>query len=486
MPAAPSCQPRCRTKIVATLGPASGELETIRGMIQAGMAVARINLSHGTPAENAQRIAACRQAASALGTQVGIIADLQGPKLRIGEFAGGAVDLRQGQEFRFTSQPSLGDGTHVYVQHPQVLAAMTSGSRVLLGDGEIELVVEANQGDEVLCRVLSGGSLVSHKGITVPGVHIELPALTDKDKADLAFALDQHVDYVALSFVQHASDVEELRTLIRQAGHETPIIAKIERKSAIDCFDELLASADAIMVARGDLGLEVPAEDVPIYQKTLIARARAASRPVITATQMLESMITNPRPTRAEASDVANAILDGTDAVMLSGETATGRYPVEAVQMMQRIARVTEENLPYDAWLRESAAHVAHSVTEGISEAGCELAAELGAAAIIAATMSGLTARMLAKNRPRQPIIAVTPDPDLIGRLTLVWGVIPLLVPAYTSTDLMSAGSIEAARQKGLVGPDDLVVLTAGVPIGGAGRTNMIRVHRTSEAFPVA
>jgi pyruvate kinase len=201
---------------------------------------------------------------------------------------------------------------------------------------------------------------------------------------------------------------------------------------------------------------------------------------------MLESMITNPRPTRAEASDVANAILDGTDAVMLSGETATGRYPVEAVQMMQRIARVTEENLPYDAWLRESAAHVAHSVTEGISEAGCELAAELGAAAIIAATMSGLTARMLAKNRPRQPIIAVTPDPDLIGRLTLVWGVIPLLVPAYTSTDLMSAGSIEVARQKGLVGPDDLVVLTAGVPIGGAGRTNMIRVHRTSEAFPVA
>ncbi|MHB0878389.1 MAG: pyruvate kinase, partial [Anaerolineae bacterium] len=382
----------CRTKIVCTLGPASDSQATIKEMILAGMTVARINFSHGTHEDNGRRIARCRAAARECGSVVGILADLQGPKLRIGTFADGKERLKVGQSFALRSAPSDGDETGVHVPHPEVLRAISSGDHILLGDGDIELVaVDRSPEGDVACEVIVGGTLSSHKGITVPGVQIHLPSITDKDRIDLKYALSQDVDYVALSFVQQASDVEQLRSLIQEAGQDTPIVAKIERRNALEQIDEIVATADAIMVARGDLGLELPAEEVPMQQKIVIRKARDAGKPVITATQMLESMLGNPRPTRAEASDVANAILDGTDAVMLSGETATGKYPVAAVRMMRRIAQVTEEHLPYRDHLRQASAAVSTNVTEAVSQATCEIATELNARAIVAATMSGLT-----------------------------------------------------------------------------------------------
>jgi pyruvate kinase len=473
---------RCRTKIVCTLGPSTDAPGVVERMIEAGMAVARINFSHGTAEENAQRIRSVREAAARYSIPLGILADLQGPKLRIGAFARGKVDLAVGQEFWLLYHPAEGDETKVHVPHPEVLDAIAEGSRVLLGDGDIELVARQRTTDGIACEVVVGGSLASRKGITVPGVKVHLPVVTEKDRADLTVALREKVDYVALSFVQEASDVEVLRGLIHDAGQDVPIVAKIERRSAIEEFDSVLAAADAVMVARGDLGLEVPAEEVPIYQKELIAKAKAAGKPVITATQMLESMMTNPRPTRAEASDVANAIVDGTDAVMLSGETAAGRYPVEAVRMMRRIASFTEANLPEPPPESPACTVRTYSVTEAISQATCHIAKEVGARAIVAATMSGWTARMVAKERPEVPIVAITPNPEVVGRLTLVWGVAPMLVETYQSSDAVTDASLEVARLLNLVKDDDLVVLTAGMPLGGPGRTNTIRVHRPSEA----
>ena len=478
------CLP-CRTKIVCTLGPSTDGPAILRQMVEAGMVVARINFSYGTPEENSARIEQCRTTAHQLGVPVGVLADLQGPKLRIGAFAETRVDLEVGDEFVLTSEEVLGDHTQVHVPHPEVMEGLEEGSRVLLGDGDIELVVVGREPSKVTCTVVVGGTLSSHKGITVPGARMCLPAITDKDRQDLAFALKHNVDFVALSFVQQAADIEALRELIRQHGPDVPIIAKIERRQALEEFDSILAAADGIMVARGDLGLEVPAEEVPMNQKAIIAKSRAAGKPVITATQMLESMMTNPRPTRAEASDVANAIIDGSDAVMLSGETAAGRYPVAAVRMMRRIAQVTEERLSeYRSPAPQASPPRSASVTEAISQATCEIAAHLGARAIIAATMSGWTARMVAKHRPLAPILAVTPSPRVVGQLTMVWGVAPAFVPKYESTDAMTTGGVEIAQQLGLVGGDDLLVLTAGVPLGGPGRTNMIRVHRVHEILP--
>jgi len=472
-----------RTKIVCTLGPSSQDEPTIRKMIQAGMAVARINLSHDTLVRNAERIALCRTIALDLGVTVGIIADLQGPKFRIGSFAAGRVELQPGQAFSLLSEPVSGDATSVHLPHPEILEAVVPGCRILLGDGDIELLAEQVSADGVRCRVVVGGFLASGKGITLPCLHIRMPAITEKDRADLVFALEQQVDYVALSFVQEPADIEQLRSLMQAQGRSVPIIAKIERKGAIERFEAVLEAADAIMVARGDLGLEVPAEEVPIYQKRLISLTRAAGKPVITATQMLESMMTNPRPTRAEASDVANAIMDGSDAVMLSGETAAGKYPVAAVQMMSRIARVTERHLPYREWAQQTALLASGSVTEAITQACTEIATELGAKAIIAATSSGWTARMVAKNRPQAPIISVTPDGAVVGQLALVWGVAPLLVPSYSSTDEMTHRALELARARELLLDGDLVVLTAGVPLGLPGHTNMIQVHRVGECL---
>ncbi len=473
---------RCRTKIVCTLGPASNDPATIGAMIEAGMSVARINFSHGTAEENARVIRTCREVAAGYAMPIGILADLQGPKLRIGSFAKGKAKLKIGQEFELRAEDGEGDDSGVNVPHPEVLEAIAEGHHILLGDGDIEMVALRPTDTGILCRVVVGGTLLSRKGITVPGIHLRLPVLTEKDHQDLAVALEERADFVALSFVQQAADIELLRAAMQELGAAVPIVAKIERRQALECFDQVLAAADAVMVARGDLGLEVPAEEVPIDQKMIIAKARAAGKPVITATQMLESMMANPRPTRAEASDVANAILDGTDAVMLSGETAAGKYPVEAVRMMRRIAEVTEKHLGEAIPAADAPPEGrASSVTEAISEATCRIAAEVGAKAIVAATMSGWTARMVARHRPWAPIVAVTPNPEAVGRLTLVWGVAPILSEEYASTDAMTTASLDLAVRLGLVDRDDLVVLTAGVPLGGPGRTNMIRIHRPSE-----
>jgi len=365
--------------------------------------------------------------------------------------------------------------------HPEVVRDVRLGDRILLDDGLLELEVVDHGETEVRAEVVAGGVLTSRKGLSLPHTHLKLPSVTAKDQVDAAFALEQEVDYVALSFVRCGDDVQNLRAWLRDRGAETPIVAKIEKPEALDCFDSILAVSDGIMVARGDLGVEAPAEEVPIAQKRIIRACNLAGKPVITATQMLDSMIRNPRPTRAEASDVANAILDGTDAIMLSGETAMGRYPVAAVRTMARIAAVAEPAMPYADWLRRKIAAPSHDVTDALSQVTVELAAELGATAIIASTTSGETAQQVASHRPATPIIAPTPSLTTCRQLALVWGVEPLLIGDFDNTDALICTAVEAARARGLVRDGELVILTAGVPVGGPGLTNMIKVHHVGE-----
>ncbi|MFQ6100624.1 MAG: pyruvate kinase [Anaerolineae bacterium] len=470
-----------RTKIVCTIGPASGSLEMMRSLIRAGMNVARVNFSHGDHATHAQSIATLRQAAEQEGQLVTVMADLQGPKLRVGEIEGGMVELREGDIVTLTSCPQPGTTGGILVPHPELLRDLRAGQTVLLDDGRLELiVVQAGEGG-LKCRVVTGGQLTSHKGINVPGATLRFSALTPKDREDATFALEQGVDFLALSFIRRAADVRELRQLLKARGADVPIIAKIEKPEALLVFDEILAEADGIMVARGDLGVETPAEEVPFHQKRIIRACNQAGKPVITATQMLQTMIENPRPTRAEASDVANAILDGTDAVMLSGETAVGRYPVEATETMAMICANAEAHLPHGRLLH-SESHSHDTITEAISCAAVEIAGEVEAKAIITATMSGLTARMVARHRPSIPIVAVTPSRTTLARLTLVWGVVPVQVAEFDTTDDMVEMMVHTARDEGLVAWGDAVVLTAGIPFGSGRKTNMLKVHVVGES----
>jgi len=470
-----------RTKIVCTLGPASGDEASIRAFVEAGMAVARINFSHGTYEEHARRIETVRRVAGELGRPVAILADLQGPKLRVGALPEEGVPLTRGATVTLVDQASSTHPAAIPVPHPEVIRDLKPGDRMLLDDGLLELqVLECLQGG-ALARVVTGGRLLSRKGISLPHTSLQMPSVTDKDKADASFALGQKVDYFALSFVRCAGDVENLRAWIRQQGGDTPIIAKIEKPEALGCVDEIVAASAGLMVARGDLGVEAPPEDLPIAQKRIIRACNQACKPVITATQMLDSMIRNPRPTRAEASDVANAILDGSDAIMLSGETAMGQYPVEAVRMMARIAEVTERSMPYQDWLQQAFSSRSSSVTDALSQVACEIAAELDARAIIASTMTGGTAQQVACHRPATPILAPTPSPATYRQLALVWGVEPLQVDDFVDTDTMIRTVIEGARATGRVQDGDLVVITAGVPVGGMGLTNMLKVHRVGE-----
>ncbi len=467
-----------RTKIVCTLGPATDSPDVLRAILQAGARVLRLNYSHGTQAQQAARAETARAIARELGIHIGILADLQGPKMRIGDIAGGSITLRQGATVVLTAKPTPGAEGEIPFAEPQVLADIRPGARILLDDGALELRAVRAEGDEVQAEVVVGGELSSRKGVTLPGTEVRMASLTAKDRDDARAAVAAGVDFIALSFVRSAADVQALRALLRSLDAEDmPIVAKIEKREALAQFPAILDAADAIMVARGDLGVEIPPEDVPIHQKAIVRQCNAAGKPVIIATQMLQSMIENPRPTRAEASDVANAILDGADAVMLSGETAVGRYPVEAVAMMGKIARATEAHFPYGARLRDAADVRAATITDAISQATCEIAQELGAQAIIASTRSGHTARMVSKYRPQTPILAPTPDPKVAARLALAWGVEPLLVPQFDTTDEMIARAVDAAKGRGLVRAGDLVVITAGVPIGGTGRTNMLKVH---------
>ncbi|MCS7251805.1 MAG: pyruvate kinase [Anaerolineae bacterium] len=468
--------PRPRTKIVCTLGPSTDHPEILRAMIRAGMSAARINFSHGDHQAHARRIAMMRQVAQEEGATIALLGDLQGPRWRVGDIEGGYVSIEPGQQLILTSRLVRGNPREIHLPHPELIALIRPGQILLLDDGLLEFRVEDVQGSDVVCRVVRGGTLSSHKGINAPGLPLTLPALTEKDRLDVKFAVEHEADYLALSFVRTAEDVCQLRLLLQELRASIPIIAKIEKREALENFEAILEVADAVMVARGDLGVEIPPEEVPIHQKRIIRRCNRAGKPVITATQMLNSMVNHPRPTRAEASDVANAILDGTDAVMLSAETATGTYPVEAVQMIARIARIAEGAMPHRQWL--DLIGESTEVTEAISRATVEIAEQVGARVIVTSTMSGYTARMIARHRPSVPILAATPVPATLRRLALVWGVEPVLMPPVRSTDEMLGAASQAALQGGFAQLGDLIVITAGVPFGCPGRTNFLKVHR--------
>ena len=465
-----------RTRIVCTLGPASDSDEIVRAMIRAGMDIARMNFSHGDHPTHAARIERVRRIAREENVVVAILGDLQGPKIRIGEIAGGAAQLAAGAAFTLTTRAVAGDSSAASIDFPDLYKSVKGGERILVDDGLIELQVVSVSGADVITRVVNGGALKPHKGVNLPGVLLKISALTDKDRADLVFAAGHDLDYIALSFVRRPEDVMELKQLLAARGATIPVIAKIEKREAIDAIDAILDVSDGVMVARGDLGVEAPPEQVPLYQKMIIRKANAAGKPVITATQMLESMISNPRPTRAEASDVANAILDGTDAVMLSAETAVGKYPVEAVETMERIADAAGNSEQFKYHPRDVDAGRA-SITDAIGNATCEVARQLNARLIITATKSGFSARMISRHRPATPIFAVTSSEQTQRRLALVWGVQSALVDETASTDAMIAASLAAAVEQGAADVGDLVVITAGVPAAISGRTNMIQVR---------
>jgi len=474
------CAADTKTKIVCTIGPASCKEDVLSDLIREGMDIARVNFSHGTHAEHEDMICQIRQAAAEANAVVAIMADLQGPKLRIGRLAE-RLQLSVGDWVSFTDQPA--DGAHhvLPLPHPEVISGARVGQRLLLDDGAIEMEIREARPDVLVCRVVVGGRLTSHKGVAVPDGVVAISALTDKDRDDAVFAVSQGVDFLALSFVRSPDDVRELRTLLRScgpAGERVHIVAKIESRHAVERFDEILPLVNAVMVARGDLGVELSPQEVPLHQKEIIRRCNWAGTPVITATQMLQSMIENPRPTRAESSDVANAILDGTDAVMLSAETAAGKFPVEAVQMIREISTVVENRmLERTAGFPKAIEHV-HPVTDAICDATAQIAEELNVHLIATATWSGYTARQIARKRPKQAIVAFTPDPIVQRQLALVWGVSPLLVPAFENT----ASLLEVVSRTLIDGgdghPGDWIILTGGFPVGGGGKTNFIKVHR--------
>lgn len=466
-----------RTKIVCTIGPASENLKTLTQMMQAGMNVARMNFSHGSHQDHGRRIALVRQAAGQVGKNIAIMLDTKGPEIRLGTFSEEPILLRAGDEFTLTTEDINGDEHAVSVTYKELPLDVTVGSKILVADGLIELEVLEVSDTEVHCRVINGGELKSRKGVNLPGVRVNLPSITDKDIEDILFGVEQGVDFIAASFIRKAADVLAIRDILEECGADIHIISKIESREAVDNIDSILKVSDGIMVARGDLGVEIPAEDVPMIQKMLIDKCNRVGKPVITATQMLESMTHNPRPTRAEASDVANAILDGTDAIMLSGESAAGNYPVEAVQTMNRIAMRVEAAFPYCDFKKKHGEARAKTVTDGISHAVCSVSEDLEAAAILTATASGHTARMISKYRPRCPIIAVTPKPLVLRKMALVWGVEPLLVKDITGTDEMIEATVEVSLASGIIKGGDLVVITAGVPVGVHGTTNLLKVH---------
>ena len=464
-----------RTKIVCTIGPASRSPETLEQLIRAGMDVARLNFSHGTQTEHLEVITTVRRIAERLGKSIAILQDLAGLKIRIGEIASGAVMLEAGAPFTLTTRQVLGSRQEVFVDYPHLTEDVQRGDRLLLSDGDLELEVIGTTGEDVHCRVITGGTLASRKGINLPAHSITTPTVTDKDRDDLTFGLRHGVDYVAQSFVRTAADVLEVRGMIQDHGSTVPLIAKIETQDALTSIDEIIDSVDGVMVARGDLGVAVPLATVPRLQKMLIGKANRAGKPVITATQMLRSMQDSPRPTRAEVTDVANAVLDGTDAIMLSEETAIGRFPLEAVTIMAAIAADAESTFPFEAWIRRF--ETGGPLPDAVARAACSMAADIDAAAIVTCTQSGGTARRVARYRPRAPILAPTPHAETYRRLALVWGITPLLNQSQPTTDELIAGAVGAALAAARVQRGDTVVITAGVPVGRAGMTNLIKVE---------
>lgn len=472
-----------RTKIVCTIGPASREPDTLRQLMLAGMGVARLNFSHGDQPTHAENIERIRAIAAEVGKPVAILADLQGPKLRVGQMEGEGVPLVEGTEVTLTTEDVVGRGPEALpVQYKTLPRLVKPGDAVLLDDGLLELRVLSTGETTVRCQVVDGGVLRSNKGINLPRAPLDIPAITAKDRQDLAFALERQVDWIALSFVRTADEVMELKSLIQDLvppEERVPVVAKIEKPEALENIDDIIDVADGIMVARGDLGIEIPPEEVPLAQKRIIEKCNRDGVPVITATQMLESMIQNPRPTRAEASDVANAILDGTDAIMLSGETSVGSHPVESVRTMIRIAEEVEEHKSdiFVCPLRTLERRDTQSVADAVTHAARETAHDLNAVAIITPTASGYTACLMSRYRPRSSIIAVTPSLAVQRQLMLYWGVTPLLAPRTDNTDEMIADAVEATLEQGLVKAGDTVVITAGSAGSVAGTTNLMKVQ---------
>ncbi|GAB1155834.1 MULTISPECIES: pyruvate kinase [Paenibacillus] len=468
-----------KTKIVCTIGPSSESLENTKKLIMAGMNVARLNFSHGDFDEHGGRIKAIRQACEELNKTVAILLDTKGPEIRTGKLEVEPIELVQDEYITLTTEEILGTKERLSITYADLPNDVEPGSTILIDDGLIGLTVVEVQGTEIKCRIVNGGTIKSKKGVNVPGVAISLPGITEKDANDIVFGIEQGIDFIAASFVRKASDVLEIRELLEKhnAGH-IQIISKIENQQGVDNLDEILEVSDGLMVARGDLGVEIPAEEVPLVQKRMIEKCNVAGKPVITATQMLDSMQRNPRPTRAEASDVANAIFDGTDAIMLSGETAAGKYPVESVLTMSRIAEKAESALPYqELYLKQRVAQQT-TVTEAISQSVALSAQDLNAKAIITSTESGHTARMVSKYRPEAPIIAVTTEDRTSRRLALAWGVTPVKGRRCDSTDSLFENAIEGGLKSGIVKEGDLVVITAGVPLGRSGSTNLIKVSQ--------
>ncbi len=467
------------TKIICTIGPASADPQVLRALIEAGADAVRLNFSHGDHDSHQEAFTLVRQAADALGELVAIIADLQGPKIRTGRLQGGGpVELSAGTELTITTQECIGDARCISTTYEALPHDVKPGDRILLDDGLLELQVLSTDAETVNCQVITGGPLGEHKGINLPGVWVSAPALTDKDRQDLAFAVDLGADYIALSFVRSADDMEQARQAIAEAGGDQPIIAKLEKPEAMQELDAIIAASDAVMIARGDLGVELPPERVPILQKQIIRACCDQRMPVITATQMLDSMREHPRPTRAEASDVANAIFDGTDAVMLSGETAIGKYPVESVTMMRRIVSAAEQEQMSGQHLRTDELTAGSlDFSDALSRAAAKTAEHIGARAIVAFTQSGSTARLASKCRPRVPIIAATPLATTARRCNLYWGVRPLLIEPVHNTDEMLERIEQQTVAMGVAEPGDVLVITAGTPIGQRGTTNMMKLQ---------
>ena len=473
-----------RTKIVCTVGPSTDKPGVLEAMLRAGMNVARFNFSHGTHEDHGRRMKQVREAAAAVKVPVAIMLDTKGPEIRLGTFVDKKVTLQTGERFTLTARDVPGTVDIVTVNYKELPQEVAAGQTILLADGLVSLLIEKVDGPDIVTTVQNTGEISNFKRVAVPDVQLGLPFLSEQDVKDLLYGIEQGVDFIAASFVQKTADVLAIRRVLETQGADCHIIAKIENAAGVKNIDDILTVADGVMVARGDLGVEIPTEDVPIVQKMLIKRCNQAGKPVITATQMLESMMVNPRPTRAEATDVANAIMDGTDAIMLSGETASGKYPAEAVSMMATLAKRTEAALSYgEMSLARSASCALITTTDAISHATVQVAYELNAAAIVTSTESGYTARMVSKYRPEAVIVAVTPKEKFVRRMLLLWGVMPVFVPQSSNTDEMMSNAVAGAMASGWVKTGDLVVITAGIPVGITGTTNMIRVHTVGQVL---
>ena len=465
-----------RTKIICTIGPASESEEMLRALIDAGMNVARFNYSHGTHEEHREKFKRLVRLRREIGKQVATLMDTRGPEIRLKDFEGGKVMLEKGKSFTLTTEDVMGTAERASITYKDLVKDISRGTSILIDDGLIELRVENVSDTEIYCTVINGGPVSNHKGVNVPDTDLSMPFINDQDRADIEFGCKLGYEYIAASFTRTAEDVREIRKILDAHGSRMKIIAKIESTQGVNNIEEILDAADGVMVARGDLGVEVPMEEVPVYQKRIIHLAEMKGKIVVTATQMLDSMMHNPRPTRAEATDVANAIYDGTTAIMLSGETASGAYPLEAVRIMSRIAETAEQDINYRRRFMERPEVTESSITEAISHATCMVSQDISAKAIVSVTMSGYTARSISKYKPICPIVACSVSETVACQMNLLFGVVPICIPQEDNEESLFEAAVIAAKKAGIAEKGDKIVLTAGVPLGKTGNTNMIRV----------